>query len=161
MKGGVISSTCLFDSALSHPYALCTTSPAHERSINNGEWSFILPIGSAGVRANDRLVHDLTVLEKSGAILAAAICPQVGVAALVEHCGSHKGRLVLMSVVAKKSGGLSAVDPIDLNDGQLAILEHEKVKISPMAVRFHEVGKGFFLVAVDIKGKLIRARFQV
>lgn len=160
MRSGEISSTTLFDSSLSNPYVLCSTLPSLERSINKGEWSFISPVGSAQVRAHDRLIHDLVRLGKSGAILTAAICPQVGVIALVEHRGSHKGRLIIMPVIAKEAGGLSALDPVVLNEGTLTIQEHERVKISPMAVRFHETGSGFCLVAVDIKGKLIRKHFR-
>lgn len=134
--------------------------PSHERGSSTGEWSFIAPVGSAGVRAHDCLVHDLMRLKKSGAILAAAICPQVGVVALVEDLGRDKGRIIVMPVVAKESGGLSAVDPIVVLDhSSLTIQQQEKVKISPMAVRFHETGNGFCLVAVDIKGKLIRKHF--
>jgi hypothetical protein len=117
-------------------------------------------VGSAEVRANDSLVHDLMRLKKSGAILAAAICPQVGVVALVEHSRRHEARLIIMPVVAKDSGGLSAIDPIIVLDhGTLAIQNQENVKISPMAVRFHKTGNGFCLVAVDIEGKLIRKHF--
>jgi hypothetical protein len=100
-------------------------------------------------------------LKKSGAILAGAICPEVAVVALVEQVGRDKGRLIIMHMAAKESGGLSAVDPIlVLDHGTLAIQQQEKVKISPMAVRFHEAGNGFCLVAVDIKGKLIRKYFD-
>jgi hypothetical protein len=159
MRGGEISSTTLFDSSLSNPYVLCTTVPSLERVIHNGEWSSISPVGSAGVAAHASLVHDLTRLRKLGAILAGAVCPQIGVVALVEY-REHQGRLIIMPLIAEGVGGLSTLDPIVLDGGALAIQDQERIKISPTAIRFYKAGPGYRLVAVDIKGKVVMKHFK-
>jgi hypothetical protein len=159
LRGGFISSAILFNTALSHPYVFCTTCPSFERVINQGEWSFISPVGSAPIRVNDSLVHDLTRLRKSGPILAGAVSPQGSVLALVEYRGSNQARLVIIPVISEEAGGLSALEPIVLDEGILAIQYHERTKISPTAVRFHETEKGFCLVAVDTQGKVIKKEF--
>ena len=160
MRSGGISSTSLFESPQSHPYVLCTTLPSLERVVHQGEWSFISPIGSAQVRVHERLVHDLVRLRKSGPILAGAVCPPVGIVALVEYLGKHQARIVIMPMVAEEGGGLSALNPVPLDGGTLTIQDHEKIKILPTALRFHETGNGYCLVAVDIEGKVVKKAWK-
>ena len=160
MRSGEISSASLFSTSLSHPYVFCTTLPSSERVINHGEWSFISPVGSAHLRVNDSLIHDLSRLRRSGAILTGAVSPQGDVIALVEHMRRHEARLIIMPVVAEKSGGLSTLDSIVVDKGTLAVKGNEKVKISPTAVRFHRTTTGFCLVAIDIEGRVIKKHFE-
>lgn len=160
MSSGGISSTSLFESSLSHRYVLCTTLPSLERVVHKGEWSFVSPIGSAQVRVHDRLVHDLVQLRKSGPILAGAVCPRVGIIALVEHLGKHQARIVILPMVAEEGGGLSALNPVPLSEGTLAIQDHEKIKIFPTALRFHETRNEYCLVAVDIEGKVVKKAWK-
>ena len=161
MRSGGISSTSLFESSSSKPYVLCTTLPSLERVIHKGEWSFISPIGSAHVRVHERLVHDLVRLRKSGPILTGVVCPRVGTIALVEYLGKNKARILIMPLVAEERGGLSALDPMPLDGGILAIQDHEKQKISSTALRFHETENGYYLVAVDIEGKVIKTALKM
>ncbi|ERF68589.1 hypothetical protein EPUS_04687 [Endocarpon pusillum Z07020] len=160
MTSGGISSTSLFESSLSHPYVLCTTLPSLERVVHKGEWSFVSPIGSAQVRVHERLVHDLVQLRKSGSILAGAVCPCVGIIALVERLGKHQARIVIMPMVAEEGGGLSALNPVPLGGGTLAIQDHEKFKNFPTALRFQETRNGYCLVAVDIEGKVVKKAWK-
>lgn len=156
MRGGGISSTSLFESSLSNPYVLVTTLPSLERVVHQGEWSFISPIGSAHVRVHERLVHDLVRLRKSGPILTGVVCPRVGTIALVEDLGKNQARILTMPMVAEEGGGLSANDPMPLDGGTLAIQDHERIKVSSTALRFHQTENGYYLFAVDIEGKFIK-----
>lgn len=155
----MISSTTLFNTSLSHPYVFCTTFPSLERVVYKGEWSFISPVGSAPVRVNNGLLHDLTRLGDSGPILAGAVSPHGRVIAMVERLGRHQGRVIIMPVVDAKAGGLSTLDPIVLHEGTLVVQDNEITSISPTAIRFHEMEQGFRLIAVDIEGKVIRRDF--
>lgn len=130
-----------------------------ERVVNGGEWSFISPVGSASVRVPNSLVHDLTRLKKSGPIIAAAVSPQGDIAALVEYRGNDQSRLLIMPVVAEEDGGLSTSDPVVLNEAILATKENERIKMSPTAIRFYQSDAGFSLVAVDVKGRVIKKHF--
>ena len=108
---------------------------------------------------NDRLVHDLTLLRKSGPILTGAVSPLGSVLALVEHCGSNQGKMLIMPVIPGKAGGLSTLESVVLNEGTLAVQDHSRTKISSPAVRFYETETGFCLIAVDIQGKVIKKQF--
>ncbi len=66
-----------------------------------------------------------------------------------------------MPLVAEERGGLSALDPMPLDGGILAIQDHEKQKISSTALRFHETENGYYLVAVDIEGKVIKTALKM
>jgi hypothetical protein len=160
MRGGVAFSSSLFNTSLSHPYVFCTTLPSLERVVNQGEWSFISPVGSAQVRVRNSLVHDLTQLKKSGAILTGAVSPRGRTAALVERHGANQGRLVIMPIVVGETGGLSTLDPVILNEGALAIQDNEKIMLAPTAVRFHKTNAGCRLVAVDTTGKAVKKQFR-
>jgi hypothetical protein len=67
---------------------------------------------------------------------------------------------MIMPVVAEKAGGLSACDPIVLDEGTMVVRHSEKRMISSTAVRFHSTPTGICLVAVDVSGKIIKKHFD-
>ena len=151
MNAQGVTSASLFQTASLKPYILCTTSPSTERSRNDGEWSYVSPIGPGPIKVPPQLDHNLWRLGKAKAIIAGATSLDGTVIALLEETG----RILLMSLVAEDGGGLSSQDPICL-DKQLK----SRKKVSPTALRFCEVDRRLCLVAVDPQGIVIRQYFQ-
>ena len=144
------TSATLFQRASLNPYVLCTTSPSNERSKNNGEWSYISPVGAGPAKVPPQLDHNLWRLRKAKAIIAGAASPDGTIIALLEETG----RILLMPLVAQDGGGLSSLDPISLDKK----LKSQK-SASPTAMRFCEVDRSLCLVAVDPKGTVVRQHF--
>lgn len=157
MQGGQISSVTIFTAPSSNPYLLCTTAPSRERVIKEGEWSFLSPVGSARDQVPNNLIHDLVRLGKCGPIIASAVSPDGRIIALIEGYKTNQARLLVLPVAPVTAGGLTAAEPVWLEKGTLSIRSSEAIAISPTAVRFipGPTGKGFWLVAVDIEGKII------
>ena len=145
------TSATLFHTVSGNPYVLCTTSPSRERSKNNGEWSFVSPVGAGPAKVPPQLHHNLWRLRKAGAIIAGAVSPDGSIIALLEETGN----ILLMSLVAQEGGGLSALEPITLD----ATLKRQ-TSASPTALRFCEVERRLCLLAVDPEGTVIRLDFQ-
>ncbi|MCJ1436360.1 hypothetical protein MMC27_005739 [Xylographa pallens] len=145
------TSATLFQTVSANPYVLCTTSPSRERSANNGEWSFVSPVGAGPAQVPQQLDHHLWRLQNAKAIIAGAVSPDGSVIALLEETG----RILLMPLVAQEGGGLSALDPIALDKR----LRSQK-SASPTALRFCMVERRLCLVAVDPDGTVIRLPFQ-
>ena len=145
------TSATLFQTVSTNPYVLCTTSPSQERSNNNGEWSFVSPVGAGPARVPQQLDHHLWRLRQARAIIAGAASPDGSVIALLEETG----KILLMPLVAQDGGGLAALDPIVLD----ARLKSQN-SASPTALRFCEVERRVCLVAVDPDGTVIRLHFQ-
>ncbi|MCJ1379436.1 hypothetical protein MMC17_002537 [Xylographa soralifera] len=145
------TSATLFQTVSSNPYVLCTTSPSRERSKNNGEWSFVSPVGAGPAKVPPQLDHNLWRLRKAKAIIAGAASPDGSIIALLEETGN----ILLMSLVAQDGGGLSSLDPITLD----VSLKSQK-SASPTALRFCEVDRRLCLIAVDPEGTVIRLYFQ-
>ncbi|MCJ1398285.1 hypothetical protein MMC11_001482 [Xylographa trunciseda] len=151
MRARGVTSATLFETALSNPYVLCTTSPSRERARNNGEWSYVSAVGDGPVRVPPQLDHDLWRLEKAKAIIAGAVSPDGTVIALLEETG----KILLMPLVAEDGGGLSSLDPITV-DTRL----HAQSSASPTALRFCQLDGHLCLVAVDPQGTVLRLTFQ-
>ena len=145
------TSATLFQTVSLHQYVLCTTSPSRERSTNNGEWSFVSPVGSGPAKVPAQLDHNLWRLCKAKAIVAGAASPDGSIIALLEETG----RILLMPLVAQDGGGLSSLDPVTLD----AKLKTQR-SASPTTLRFCEVDRRLCLVAVDPDGTVIRLYFQ-
>ena len=156
--GGKISSAALFHSALSHPYLLCTTMPSLERVVNQGEWSFISPVGSGPAQVSDRLIHELHQLKEP--TLLGAVAPGVGAVAFLQDCGKGQGKLVIMSLCVENSGGLSAKRPTELDGGFLKVQESARRPITTTAIRFQQTARDLTLFAVDADGKIIKNHFS-
>src|SRR5204863_6294337 len=72
----------------SKPYVLSTTWPSNQRWLNDGEWTFISPVGSEPAKVPPRLVQDICQLQKANAILAGAVSPRGNIIALLEITGT-------------------------------------------------------------------------
>ena len=151
MNARGVTSATLFQTAAMNPYVLCTTSPSRERSQNNGEWSFVSPVGAGPAKVPPQLDHNLWRLRKAKAIIAGAASLDGTVTALLEETG----RILLMPLVAQDGGGLSSLDPITLD----VTLKSQK-SATPTAIRFCEVDHRLCLMAVDPKGTVIRLHYQ-
>ncbi|MCJ1389386.1 hypothetical protein MMC18_002243 [Xylographa bjoerkii] len=144
------TSATLFQTVSLKPYVLCTTSPSRERSKNNGEWSFVSPVGAGPAKVPSQLDHNLWRLRRARAIIAGAASPDGSVIALLEETG----KILLMPLEAPEGGGLSSLDPITLD----VSLKSQRTA-SPTALRFCKVGGQLCLIAVDPAGTVIRVPF--
>lgn len=148
-----ITSAVLFNSPSTKPYVLCTTSPSNERAVNQGEWSFISPIGSSPAVVPQKLEHSFSSLGKAKGILAGAASTSGKVIALLDE----QGFLRIFRLAGIPTGGLCSL-------GNPVILDHrlsKQQRLSTAAIRFQECDASLRLelFAIDIQGVVIRKVF--
>ena len=139
--------------------------PSNEREQNlenRGEWSFISPIGSEPAMTPRSLSHNISELRRSSDILTGAASPTGEIIALLHRRGSIL-LLGLNSRAAESNrpnrGGLVVRDgPITLDTG----LQYPRDgPSSPLCMQFCRNAGVDTLVAVDIRGNVIRKSFPI